>query len=233
LRTIILQLIYKNAYKIFVLSKYAVEEKYKIFGLKAFDLKGAITKKRIDNIINKTDIKKTGSSIELVTISRLDKNKRIEIIIKAVNQLIKKGYKVNLKIGGKGPAENHLKNLVLELGLNENITFLGFVEEKDLDQIYRDMDIFTTIDWADYRITTYEVLSENRRVIVSDDTDLDPQLLNSGYLFQSKPDFDCLAKTIEYAINHKINWNKEKLSRYLEQFTWERYFKQITFLMNT
>ncbi len=89
------------------------------------------------------------------------------------------------------------------------------------------MDLFVTIDWADYRITTYEVLAENRRVIVSDDTDADPDLLGSGYFFVSAPDGEALADTIERALNTPVVWDRVRLAKYLLNFTWPVYFDQI------
>ncbi len=95
------------------------------------------------------------------------------------------------------------------------------------------MDLFTTIDWADYRITTYEVLAENRRVIVSDDTDLDTEILDSGYLFKSNPDPNSLSNTIEFALKNNPKWSKNKLSKYLEKYSWDNYFTNIySFLLN-
>ena len=233
IRTFILQLIYKYADSIFVLSKFAVKEKMKIFGLRAIALKGAVTKESVLNLVNKSNKIISNDLIELVSISRLDINKRIEVIIKAVHLLIKKGFNIRLRIGGKGPAEIYLKKLVSKLKLENNIEFLGFVKNKDLENIYKTMDLFTTIDWADYRITTYEVLAENRRVIVSDDTDLDTEILDSGYLFKSNPDPNSLSNTIEFALKNNPKWSKNKLSKYLEKYSWDNYFTNIySFLLN-
>ena len=67
----------------------------------------------------------------ICTISRLVKYKRVDDLIKAVNIIEEDIPKIRLKIIGTGPGELNLKNLVSKLDLEENVEFLGFVENHD------------------------------------------------------------------------------------------------------
>ncbi|MFO7967354.1 MAG: glycosyltransferase family 4 protein [Archaeoglobaceae archaeon] len=67
----------------------------------------------------------------ICTISRLVKYKRLEDLIRAVGLIREDMPDVNLKIIGSGPEEDNLRELVKELGLEENVEFLGFVEGHD------------------------------------------------------------------------------------------------------
>ena len=227
LRSYLSQFLLSNAKARFVLSDYAVREKREIFDLKVKYLSGAITLKQLDELAKKPKPKSLTEQIELVSVSRIDENKRIEILIMAVAELKTRGYNIRLKLGGKGPAVENLMKLVKKLNVNEAIEFLGFVPEVDIQSLYRDMDLFVTIDWADYRITTYEVLAQNRRVIISNDTDIDPKLLLSGYLFASTPEPIALANCIESALSAPVNWEQKQLVEYLKAFTWPLYFERI------
>ena len=228
LRTFVSQVVLKRAKVLFVLSHYASREKLGIFGLKTVVLAGAITKESAEVTAERKDSYHKNDLINLVTVSRLDENKRIDILIKAVSKLIEDGFRVNLKIGGNGPSRDSLKTLASDYGITDSIEFLGFVPEIDIPLLYDGMDLFVTIDWADYRITTYEVLSKNRRVIVSDDTDADPELIKSGYLFTSAPRAEVLADTVLSALRTKVAWSKNELSEYLLAYTWSVYFEDIT-----
>ena len=228
LRTFVSQIILRRAKVLFVLSHYASREKLNIFGLKTVVLAGAISKENAKVIAERKDTYHKNDLINLVTVSRIDENKRIDILIKAVSRLIKRGFRVNLKIRGDGPSLDNLKKLASDYGIADSIEFLGFVPEIDIPLLYDGMDLFVTIDWADYRITTYEVLSKNRRVIVSDDTDADPELIKSGYLLTSAPRAGALSETIILALNKKVLWNNSELSEYLLSYSWPVYFESIT-----
>jgi glycosyltransferase involved in cell wall biosynthesis len=168
-----------------------------------------------------------GNTATLVSVSRLDVNKRIDILIDAVAILNQRGRRVRLLLGGTGPATEELKVHARRCFVEDIVSFLGYVPEADIPALYAGMDLFVTIDWADFRITTYEVLAENRRVIVSDDTDADPKLLQSGYFFVASPDAERLAETIDNALQQPVAWSRDELRRYLQAFTWSAYFDSI------
>ena len=226
-RSCVSQMVLRRADALFVLSKYAVREKAEIFGLKTICLAGAITPERVSALTSKPEVRSVFEPIELVSVSRIDENKRIETLLHAVAALKARGRTVRLRLGGKGRATDALKGLAIERDVADCVEFLGFVPEADIPALYESMDLFVTIDWADYRITTYEVLAENRRVIVSDDTDADPDLLGSGYFFVSAPDGEALADTIERALNTPVVWDRVRLAKYLLNFTWPVHFDQI------
>lgn len=227
LRALISQWSVRRASVVLVLSEYAVREKREIFGVTARHLCGAIPRRRIAALDSKPAPRAVTGEATLVSVSRLDENKRIDILIDAVSLLIRRGRPVRLLLGGSGPARAELEAQVNTLGLGRHVEFLGYVPEEDVERLYAAMDLFVTIDWADFRITTYEVLAENRRVVVSDDTDLDPELLGSGYLFASPADAEALATVIERALATPVAWDRERLKTYLDRYSWETYFSRI------
>jgi len=69
---------------------------------------------------------------DFIFLGRLDELKRIHLIIKGFNHLIKstnnqKAYR--MVIVGAGPEENNLKNLVASLHLEEEVLFTGFIHD--------------------------------------------------------------------------------------------------------
>lgn len=77
-----------------------------------------------------------------LTVRNLVKRMGLENLIEAfhLSDLLKE--KSILLIGGKGPLENHLKNLVSGYKLENTIRFTGHIPEKDLPKYYQVADYF-------------------------------------------------------------------------------------------
>jgi glycosyltransferase involved in cell wall biosynthesis len=86
------------------------------------------------------------SEIILGVIGRFDKIKSFEFAIRAIKKLKKlsEEEKLNkkflLKIAGSGPEESFLRNLVKELGIEEEVQFLKWIEDKK--SFFDSIDIF-------------------------------------------------------------------------------------------
>ncbi len=80
---------------------------------------------------------------DLVFAGRLEKNKRITNLIKAVKILRKEKPDVSLLIIGSGPLRSELQTLIKIEGLEENITFSGWLESNhDIAKAYQSAKIF-------------------------------------------------------------------------------------------
>ena len=66
--------------------------------------------------------------------------KGFNYLIEAIALLKIQGHNIHLLIGGKGKEENALKTLVSDLNLLKEVTFLGWIEDKD--KFFDQIDIF-------------------------------------------------------------------------------------------
>ena len=146
LRAPISQLLLRRSKKIFVLSNYAVEEKKKIFNIKSQFECGAIANNKLKSYLQPEPYT-VNKTLNFVTLSRLDKNKRIDLIIRSMKHLKNHGYNFSLKIGGTGPDADNLKSIVKDEGLSKHVDFLGYVPESEIKSLYKNMDLFITIDF--------------------------------------------------------------------------------------
>ena len=73
----------------------------------------------------------------LLYLGRLKRYKRVDLIIRAVAVLRDRGIEGRFFIAGRGNAEPALQDLVRELGLQQRITFLGFVDEDTKRELFR------------------------------------------------------------------------------------------------
>ncbi|MGL1902918.1 MAG: glycosyltransferase family 4 protein [Fibrobacterales bacterium] len=77
------------------------------------------------------------------TMSRLQGYKAHDTVLKAIAAVPKeKRTALHYVIAGRGPYESELKKLAVELGLESQITWLGFVNEEDIVELYNAMDLF-------------------------------------------------------------------------------------------
>jgi glycosyltransferase involved in cell wall biosynthesis len=81
--------------------------------------------------------------IVLISVSRLVMKNGLEDLIRAVNFLLyKSGVSVKLLLAGSGPDEKNLKQLSEDLGVADNVKFLGHLDYIELPQYLQTADIF-------------------------------------------------------------------------------------------
>lgn len=213
----------------FVLSRYAKNEKRDLYGIETEVLCGAL-----DDNYEYLPARKTDSrEYALLTVARLDVNKRLDELIRAVALLIKQGLDIKLRIVGSGPEKETLQNLINQLHLESNVELLGFVPDEELPTIYAESDLFVSIDWADYKITLFESLSKGLPAIVSDETECDDRLVDLGYVKLVSPTADEVSKAISASILSPVEIKPESITPVLQEYTWGGYFKRISTALAT
>lgn len=214
-----------RAEKTFVFSQYAKAEKLAFYGVESIVTKGAIEK------VNRKIIfeRKYSENKKVLLVSRLDPNKRIDIVIKSLLYLSKD---ITLTIVGDGDERMSLKDLVYELSLSERVHFEGFVSEHELKTHYLSHDVFISIDWSDYRLTMFEALNHGCAVISSIETDLGVDQLPFGYMYFCEPNPIEAAIAIKLAFQDTVTRRPNELTKFLEEYTWNNYcdfvFKHIS-----
>lgn len=151
----------------------------------------------------------------LLYVGRLDKEKNIDVILRALKRVLKT-IDIHFVIGGKGAEKATLEKLAGKLGISDNVTFTGFISDKDLPNIYRIADCFVIAGTAELQsIVTMEALASGLPAIAVNAVAL-PELVHhgkNGYLFQLN-DINNLAKYIISIISNKSlqkNMSKKSL----------------------
>jgi 1,2-diacylglycerol 3-alpha-glucosyltransferase len=125
----------------------------------------------------------------LLYVGRLDKEKRIDIILRALPDILRV-TSVHLVLAGIGKEKQKLEELTEKLGIQKAVTFTGFVPDKDLQNIYRIADLFVIAGIAELQsIVTMEAMASGLPVVAVNAMAL-PELVHdgeNGYLF---PDGD-------------------------------------------
>ena len=89
-----------------------------------------------------SDARRSFDPVRLLTVCRLISRKRIDILIEATAKLKKAGVNVRLSIAGEGNLADGLKDIAENLGVENEVNFLGRVAAENMPGVYRGNDIF-------------------------------------------------------------------------------------------
>lgn len=101
----------------------------------------------------------------ILTVSRLDKRKQIDILIKSVVEAYKSNPRISLDIYGGGNEEytNYLKNLVTELDADEYIRFMGYM---DVSHVYKNYEMYASVSlWETFGLSLMEAIGSGTAMI--------------------------------------------------------------------
>ena len=107
---------------------------------------GGIDNTVFDNDLTKTDAKKK-CKLDLNRnyigmVSRIERDKGYDILVKAFNRLSESYQDYDLIIIGSGDEDNYLDSLIEEYNLKDRIVRVPFVTQKELANYYKAMDLF-------------------------------------------------------------------------------------------
>jgi len=87
-----------------------------------------------------THVSRGGGGV--VTVGRLTKQKRIDLLLKAVAELRRNGKSLALTVVGDGPERSALERQATELGIGSDTRFLGAVSPERMQGAVGDADVF-------------------------------------------------------------------------------------------
>ena len=73
-----------------------------------------------------------GGKRVLLHVGRLSREKRLDIVLKAIAELAPKEPDLHLMVVGSGPAADHFKETASKLGISSRVVFTGFLKDEDL-----------------------------------------------------------------------------------------------------
>lgn len=177
---------------------YAIIEKVlsivtdKIINISNFEEKEALNygldKKKMEVIYNgvkdinyniKCNVDENNNKIKLLFVGRLDKTKGIDILLDIYNK--NKFKNLHLYIIGESVLDN------IEIKSDDTITYLGWIDNKDIDKYYQMCDVVIMPSrWDGFGLVAIEAMRNSKPVIVSNRGAL-PELVKNGingYIFQ-------------------------------------------------
>jgi glycosyltransferase involved in cell wall biosynthesis len=212
--------------RIFVLSNQNKDEINFLYGVEPTVIRAAFNLEDLNYSTDKHLVReKYGINPDVLlycSICRLEKKKRVDVLIKAFNEASLPN--AILVIGGVGEESNMLTRLITELG-NPNIIMLGFVPELDVRAIKYASDIYVSLDVANWGIAAVESLALGCKSIYARDIDLSNDIKMHSSIFLTDPTISAVSEAMVNAAQFKAH---SRINReLLLQHTWEHYFDSI------
>jgi glycosyltransferase involved in cell wall biosynthesis len=138
----------------------------------------------------------------LLSVGRLELNKRVDLIIKAFKHVDKDK---KLVIVGDGPQKDNLKKLAYELGIQKRIKFVGWVNDFTLVDLYsRCLGVIYPPQDEDYGYVTLEAFSSKKPVVTTSDSGGVLEFVEEGKSgFVASPDPESLSENINRLTKEK------------------------------
>lgn len=159
---------------------------------------------RVFNNLNKIDreaIRKKYNLSKSVVVcaGRLAFEKRIDVIIRAIKVVKQELPEINLALAGHGQAAMSLKKLVIELGLEKNVKFLGTLNHHDLAKLYRSSDVFAIASTSEVQSMTIIQAMACGLPVVGVNCNSVPELVraDNGLLFKAGDDEDSARQIVK------------------------------------
>lgn len=122
----------------------------------------------------------------LIFVGRLDKEKNVDVVLRAV-AIAKEEVDFHFVVAGHGAEQNKLKRLAKQLGIEDRVTFAGFVPDDLLPSLYKAADCFVNAGIAELQcIVAMEAMATGLPVVGARAVAL-PELIHhgeNGFLFE-------------------------------------------------
>lgn len=168
---------------------------------------------------------KEGEYKHIFMVSRLDKPKRIDMLIQAMKYV---KSEVPLYIAGTGPERAYLEKLADK---DPRIHFLGFISDEDVDSYYADALVIPYFPQEeDYGLITYESMMHKKPVITTIDAGGPTEFVKNyetGFVTQCDPRE--IAEKIDYLAQHIDEAKKmgENGFHIVKEITWKTVLDKI------
>lgn len=164
-------------------------------------------------------------------VSRLDKPKRIDMLIQAMKYV---KSDVKLLIAGTGPERTHLEELA---DGDERIQFLGFVKDEEVEDYYSNSLVIPYFPYdEDYGLITIEAMLHKKPVITTKDAGGPTEFVldnETGYVVPFEE--QAIAEKIDYFAQNPQEAKRmgENAFQTVKDITWDSVIEQIFNMNNT
>ena len=131
--------------------------------------------------------------------------KRMDLIIKVILQIHKRGIRFRMSIAGDGPAKDEMVNMLRKAGADKNVSFLGLLKKEEMQSFWKSQDI--GINMADYEgrsISIAEMMGGGAIPVVTDTSGVREDISDgvNGYIVPIG-DYEKAAEYICYLNEHR------------------------------
>jgi len=126
----------------------------------------------------------------LVAIQRLAPQKRVDVTIRAMPEILREHPGALLIVGGKGAALDGLESLAKSLGVSRSVRFAGYVPDAELPGYYAAADVFVFHStYETFGIVLAEAMAAGKAIVSVNSTAI-PEVVSQGITGMLVPPLD-------------------------------------------
>lgn len=221
--------IHKNVVAISETTKTALISNYKLNEKDIKVIKIGIDFERFNTSNFSNEIKEKFGNNILLSVGPFLTRKRVPVLLKAMPLIIKNIPDVRLLLIGKGPLLNNYKKLSKSLGIQENVSFLGFIEDEELLKYYASSTLFIfTSELEGFGQVLLESMASGTPVVCANKLPMSEIVGHSGVTFKLNNSIDLADKIIDLLENKDkiIKLRKKALERVKTEYNWSQIIRE-------
>jgi len=168
----------------------------------------------------------------MVSVSNLIITKGLDYNLKAVAALRTKFHNLQYHIVGSGPEQQNLIDLAEELGIREQVSFLGTLSHEDVFEEMTKCQIFSLPSWNEgFGVVYIEAMIQGKPVIGCKGEGIEDVIQHgiNGMLVSPK-DVDSLVEAIDFLISHPNEANhmgQRARETVIKDYTWGKIVQKL------
>ena len=168
---------------------------------------------------------------EILCISRLTQQKKVDTLIHAIAKLKQQHPNIHCTIIGQGEERERLEMITGQQGLKENITFLGYVEDKKIiEKHLSTATIFCSPSTLEgFGITLLEAYAYGTPAVITHIPAYKEVTREKGALFFTPGKAEECAQQIHELLTNKKQWKKLSMEAYehSQQYHWKKIVQRL------
>ncbi len=161
--------------------------------------------------------------IKILCVSRLTERKQINLLIQATADLREQYSNIKLCVAGDGYMKDELERLARSRGVQQNVSFLGYIDHSHLPEIYRSAHFFALPSQNEGMSNTIlEAVASGLPIIATDTGDSKQMVQDNGFVIPVN-DFSALKERMSELISNRElrEQCREHSKRIIKNYTWE------------
>lgn len=153
-----------------------------------------------------------------ISIGSLIYRKGYDILIKALSEVARHSSNWELKIVGGGPEEKNLQNLIMQLGLKNNIKLVGRKNKQEIISLLHDSDVFIFSSRAEnFSVAVLEALSAGLPVVATSCGGIRECINEKNGILVDVEDISSLASSIIKISKNLKSYNRQAIAKECER----------------
>lgn len=194
--------------------------------------------------IDKFSLKRKGSYLDkylknaidykkVIFVGRLDLQKGVEYLIRAIPNVINNFTNVHFFILGNGRLERNLKFLVKSIAIEKYVTFIDLIPLEDMPKFYSAADIFCLPSIHEgFPLSIVEALSMGLIIVASNTGGIPEAIIENenGYLFKPKNVKQLslkLLKALNLSYDEIVQIQKNNIQKAYRTYSWDKIVDEI------